>query len=127
MKILQEAESGQISQAELCRKHGISANTFDVWKRKHAGMENDDIKSLTNWVTASMLATTETAISESATPSCSEGRYRIGPREWSVKATTSPNSSPAMMMRAERQSHPQIRAGERNGRFRTRLGTTSLG
>ncbi|OJU65803.1 MAG: hypothetical protein BGO01_02525 [Armatimonadetes bacterium 55-13] len=42
VRILQEASSGQISQAELCRKHGISQNAFYLWKRKYSGMETDD-------------------------------------------------------------------------------------
>jgi len=46
VRILQEAVSGQISQAELCRKHGISPNTFYLWKRKYAGMETDDVRRL---------------------------------------------------------------------------------
>jgi putative transposase len=46
VKILQEAVAGQTSQAELCRKHGISQNTFYVWKRKYAGMETDDVRRL---------------------------------------------------------------------------------
>lgn len=46
MKILQEAATGQISQAELCRKHGISPNTFYLGKRKYAGMEKDNVRHL---------------------------------------------------------------------------------
>lgn len=46
VKILQEAAAGQSSQAELCRKHGISQNTFYLWKRKYAGMETDDVRRL---------------------------------------------------------------------------------
>lgn len=46
VKILQEAAAGQFSQAELCRKHGISQNTFYLWKRKYAGMETDDVRRL---------------------------------------------------------------------------------
>lgn len=46
VKILQEAASGAVSQAELCRKHGISQNTFYLWKRKYAGMETEDVKRL---------------------------------------------------------------------------------
>ncbi|MCU0316128.1 MAG: transposase [Fimbriimonadaceae bacterium] len=46
VRILQEAESGQTSQAELCRRHGISPNTFYVWKRKFAGMQTDDVRRL---------------------------------------------------------------------------------
>jgi len=46
VRILQECQSGQISQAELCRKHGISQGTYYVWKRKYSGMETDDVKRL---------------------------------------------------------------------------------
>jgi putative transposase len=46
VRILQEASSDQISQAELCRKHGISQNTFYLWKRKYSGMETDDVRRL---------------------------------------------------------------------------------
>lgn len=46
VKILQESATGQISQAELCRKHGISPNTFYLWKRKYAGMETEDVRRL---------------------------------------------------------------------------------
>lgn len=46
VRILQEGQSGQISQAELCRKHGISQGTYYVWKRKYSGMETDDVKRL---------------------------------------------------------------------------------
>jgi len=38
VKILQEPAVGPISQAERCRKHCISTNTFFLWKRKYAGM-----------------------------------------------------------------------------------------
>lgn len=46
VRILQEAAAGQISQAELCKKHGISPNTFYAWKRRYAGMETEDVKRL---------------------------------------------------------------------------------
>ncbi len=46
VRILQEAAAGQITQAELCRKHGISPNTFYLWKRKYSGMETDDVRRL---------------------------------------------------------------------------------
>lgn len=46
VRILTEAQTGQISQAELCRKHGISQNTFYLWKRKYGGMETDDVRRL---------------------------------------------------------------------------------
>ena len=38
VRILQEASTGAKTQAQLCRDHGISVNTFYVWKRKYAGM-----------------------------------------------------------------------------------------
>ena len=46
VRILQEAESGQTTQTELCRKHSVSQNTFYVWKRKYAGMQTADIRRL---------------------------------------------------------------------------------
>ena len=46
VRILQEAQSGQKSQSELCRDHGVSQNTFYAWKRKYAGMETDDVRRL---------------------------------------------------------------------------------
>ncbi len=46
VRILQEAQSGQSTQTDVCRKHGISQNTFYLWKRKYAGMEQRDVKQL---------------------------------------------------------------------------------
>lgn len=46
VRILQEAESGQKTQGELCREHGVSQNTFYVWKRKYSGLETQDVKRL---------------------------------------------------------------------------------
>ena len=46
VKILQEAQTGQLSQAELCRNHGVSPNTFYLWKRKYSGMEQRDVRHL---------------------------------------------------------------------------------
>lgn len=46
VRILQEAEGGQTTQAELCRRHGISQNTFYVWKRKYSGMQTEDVRRL---------------------------------------------------------------------------------
>jgi putative transposase len=46
VRILQEAASGQKSQAEICRAHNISQNTFYVWKRRYGSMENEDVKKL---------------------------------------------------------------------------------
>ena len=44
--LLQEAATGRKSQAELCREHGVSINTFYIWKRKYAGLETHDVKRL---------------------------------------------------------------------------------
>ncbi len=33
VRILQEAAKGEVTQAELCRQHNISENTFYLWKR----------------------------------------------------------------------------------------------
>lgn len=46
VKILQEAASGKKTQADLCREHGVSVNTFYVWKRKYSGLQTDDLKRL---------------------------------------------------------------------------------
>lgn len=46
VRLLQEAESGQKTQAELCREHGVSQNTFYVWKRKYSGLQTEDLKRL---------------------------------------------------------------------------------
>ena len=46
VKILQEAETGKKTQVELCKEHGVSVNTFYVWKRKYAGMQADDVRQL---------------------------------------------------------------------------------
>ena len=46
VRILQEAASGQKSQSQLCREHGISENTFYTWKRKYGGMETQDVRRL---------------------------------------------------------------------------------
>jgi len=43
--ILQEGESG-IPVPELLRKHGISRNTYFIWKRKYAGATVPDLKRL---------------------------------------------------------------------------------
>lgn len=46
VRILQEAASGHKSQAQVCREHGISENTFYTWKRKYGGMETQDVRRL---------------------------------------------------------------------------------
>ena len=46
VRILQEATSGSKTQAQLCRDHGISPNTFYIWKRKYAGLQRDDLRQM---------------------------------------------------------------------------------
>ena len=43
--VLKEAEAGAATK-ELCRRHGISEQTFDRWKAKFGGMEISDAKRL---------------------------------------------------------------------------------
>ena len=43
--ILKEAEAGAKNQ-ELCRKHGISEQTFYNWRTKFGGMQVSDAKRL---------------------------------------------------------------------------------
>jgi putative transposase len=43
--ILKEQEAGAMI-GELCRRHGISGNTFHRWKRKYGGMEILDARRL---------------------------------------------------------------------------------
>ncbi len=43
-EILKEAQAGKTS--ETCRKHGISANTFYVWRSKYGGLTLSDLKRL---------------------------------------------------------------------------------
>lgn len=43
VRILEEPATSGSTQAEVCRKHGISENTFYAWKKKFAGMRVDVI------------------------------------------------------------------------------------
>ena len=45
IRILQEADSG-VKPKDLCRKHGISENTYYKWKSKFGGMTVSDAKKL---------------------------------------------------------------------------------
>jgi len=45
IKVLKEAELG-INVQELCRKHGISRQTFYSWRNKYGGMEISDAITL---------------------------------------------------------------------------------
>jgi putative transposase len=44
-EILKESEAG-MPTPELCRKYGISKNTFYNWRSKYAGMELSDLKKM---------------------------------------------------------------------------------
>jgi len=43
--ILKESEAG-LPTPELCRKYGISKNTFYNWRSKYSGMEISDLKKM---------------------------------------------------------------------------------
>ena len=45
IKVLKEAASG-MAVAELCRRHGISEQSFYRWKAKYGGMEVSEAKRL---------------------------------------------------------------------------------
>lgn len=44
-EILKESEAG-MPTPEICRKYGISKNTFYNWRSKFAGMELSDLKKM---------------------------------------------------------------------------------
>lgn len=44
--ILKEAEAGQGTIGDLCRKHGISEFTFYRWRRKYAGLSISEARRL---------------------------------------------------------------------------------
>jgi len=46
VRILQEAASGQKTQAQTCKDHGISPNTFYIWRRKYSGLQTEDLRQL---------------------------------------------------------------------------------
>ncbi len=45
LRVLREAESGD-TVVEVCRKHGISQQTFYLWKRKYAGLGLSKLREL---------------------------------------------------------------------------------
>ena len=45
VKALSELKAG-VSMKEICASHGVSDATVYTWRRKYAGMENDDVKRL---------------------------------------------------------------------------------
>jgi putative transposase len=45
LRVLREAESGY-TVVEICRKHGISQQTFYLWKKKYAGLGLNELREL---------------------------------------------------------------------------------
>ena len=45
LRVSREAESGD-TVAELCRKHGISQQTFYLWKKEYAGLGLNELREL---------------------------------------------------------------------------------
>lgn len=45
LRVLREAESGDTVVA-VCRKHGISQQTFYLWKKKYAGLGLQELREL---------------------------------------------------------------------------------
>jgi putative transposase len=45
LRVLREAESGT-TVVEICRKHGISQQTFYLWKKKYAGLGLSELREL---------------------------------------------------------------------------------
>ena len=45
LRVLREAESGD-TVVEICRTHGISQQTFYLWKKKYAGLGLSELREL---------------------------------------------------------------------------------
>ena len=45
LRVLREAESGT-TVVEVCRKHGISQQSFYLWKKKYAGLGLSELREL---------------------------------------------------------------------------------
>jgi len=45
LRVLREAESGS-TVVEICRKHGISQQSFYLWKKKYAGLGLSELREL---------------------------------------------------------------------------------
>lgn len=46
VRILGEVAVGRKPHVEIARQHGVSLGTLYVWKRKHSGVETDDLRKL---------------------------------------------------------------------------------
>lgn len=44
--ILREGQAGTKSVEQICREHGVSSNTYYLWRRKFAAMSEPDVKRL---------------------------------------------------------------------------------
>ena len=45
LRVLREAESGETA-VEVCRKHGISQQSFYLWKKKYSGLGLSELREL---------------------------------------------------------------------------------
>jgi putative transposase len=45
LRVLREAESGD-TVVEICRTHGISQQTFYLWKKKYSGLGLNELREL---------------------------------------------------------------------------------
>ena len=45
LRVLREAEAGS-AVVEVCRKHGISQQSFYLWKKKYAGLGLNELREL---------------------------------------------------------------------------------
>jgi putative transposase len=45
LRVLREAESGE-TVVEICRKYGISQQSFYLWKKKYAGLGLNELREL---------------------------------------------------------------------------------
>jgi putative transposase len=45
LRVLREAESGE-TVVEVCRKYGISQQSFYLWKKKYAGLGLNELREL---------------------------------------------------------------------------------
>ena len=48
--VLHEQEAGSKTE-DVCRKHGVSQQTFYRWKAKYGGMTTSDAQKLRRWKT----------------------------------------------------------------------------
>lgn len=46
VRILQEADRGEVSIGDLCRRHGVSEATFYRWRQVYGSMQVPEVKRL---------------------------------------------------------------------------------